>query len=177
MVATMNNGFFEKSKEFFEKGDLTNALEYYEKSIPYIDKTKERSNYIQYLNQLLNYCKKNNLIEEQAIVFRSLGRTYSLFKNYVESLKYHQESLKIQRKLGKNKEVAEGLLYLAEDFEVSGNYDESINAFHSASEIFHELGNLRKSKEIDKEVKRLKEFSREIYEDEYLVNKFRIKRD
>ena len=174
MVAIMNNEFFEKSKKFYEDGDLSNALEYYEKALSYIDTSKEKSSYIQFLSKVLDHCKQKELVEEQAIVLRSLGRTHSIFKNYVESLNYHRESLKIQRKLGRKKDVAEGLLYLAEDLEVSGNYNECINAFQTASEIFRELGKLKMCKEINKEVKRLKEFSKEMVEDEYYLNKFHI---
>lgn len=174
MVAIMNNEFFEKSKRFYENGDLSNALNYYEKALSYIDTSKEKSAYIQFLEKILNHCEENELIEEQAIVLRSLGRTHSIFKNYVESLNYHRESLKIQRKLGRKNDVAEGLLYLAEDLEVSGNYEECVNAFKSASEIFRDLGKLRKCKEIEREVTRLNEFSKEIFEDEYLMSKFRI---
>ena len=174
MVAIMNNDFFEKSKKFYNDGDLTNALDYYEKALSYIDTTREKSAYIQFLNKILDYCKEKELIEEQAIVLRSLGRTYSIFKNYVESLNYHRESLKIQRKLGRKNDVAEGLVYLAEDLEVSGNYEECINSFKNASEIFHELGKLRKCKEIEKEISRLNEFSKEMFEDEYLRSKFHV---
>jgi tetratricopeptide (TPR) repeat protein len=174
MVAIMNNEFFESSKKLFDQGDLTQALEHFEKSIPYIDGTRDKSRYIQYLNQLLDHCESNGMIEEQAIVLRALGRTCSIFKNYVDSLKYHQQSLQIQRRLGRKKDLAEGLLYLAEDLEVSGNYEDCINAFQSASEIFHKLGKLRKCKEINKEIVRLKEISEEIFEDEYLRTKFNI---
>ena len=174
MVAIMNNEFFEKSKKFFDNGDLPNALDYYEKAISYIDSQKEKSRYLQYLDKLLDYCKKNDLVEEQAIVLRSLGRTHSYFKNYVESLNYHRESLKIQRKLGKKKEVAEGLVYLAEDLEVSSNYDECIKTYKNAGQLFHELGKLKKAKEIMKEISRLQQFSKEMVEDEYLLNKFHV---
>jgi tetratricopeptide (TPR) repeat protein len=177
MVATINNEFFEKSKQFFEHADLTNALDYYEKALSFIDNTKEKSNYIRFLNQILEYCKNHQLIEEQAFVLRSLGRTYSIFKNYVESLKYHQESLKIQRKLGKKRDVAEGLLYLAEDLEISGNYDECINTFQTALNIYNELGKLTECKKIKKELNRLKEFSKDIYEAEYIMNKFHLDTD
>lgn len=174
MVAIMNNEFFEKSKKFYEDGDLSNALDYYEKALSYIDTTKEKSSYIQFLEKILHHCKENELIEEEAIALRSLGRTHSIFKNYVESLNYHRESLKLQRKLGRKRDVAEGLLYLAEDLEVSGNYEECINAFKTASEIFRELGKLRICKDIEKEVFRLNEFSKEIFEDEYLMSKFHV---
>jgi len=174
MVAIMNNEFFEKSKKFYEDGDLSNALDFYEKALSYIDTSKEKSAYVQYLNLILKHCKENQLVEEQAIVLRSLGRTHSIFKNYVESLNYHRESLKIQRKLGRKSDVAEGLLYLAEDLEVSGNYEECIKTFKNASEVFSELGKLRKCKEIEKEISRLNDFSKDIFEDEYFRNKFHI---
>jgi len=174
MVATLDNSYFEKSKTFFESGDIVNSLDTYEKAISYIDHSKDKSSHIQFLNQVLDYCRENELTEEEAIVLRSLGRTYSLFKLYVESLKCHEESLKIQRKLGKKLEVAEGLLFLAEDLEVSGNYDKCVDSFKDAANLFHELGKLRKKKDIQKEIKRLKEFSKEMVEDEYLLHKYNI---
>ena len=173
MVAIMSNNFFEQSKAFFEDGDIKNTLESYEKAISYIDQ-KDKSIYLQFLNQILSYCREKNLKEEEAIVLRSLGRTHSIFKQYVESLKYHEESLKIQRKLGKKMDVAEGLLYLAEDLEVSGNYENCIKAFEDAEEIFQELGKLRKVKEIKKELARLSDFSKQMVEDEYYLKEFNI---
>ncbi len=173
MVAIMSNNFFEQSKTFFEDGDIKNTLESYEKAISYIDQ-KDKSIYLQFLNQILSYCREKNLKEEEAIVLRSLGRTHSIFKQYVESLKYHEESLKIQRKLGKKMDVAEGLLYLAEDLEVSGNYENCIKAFEDAEEIFRELGKLRKVKEIKKELQRLSDFSKQMVEDEYYLKEFNI---
>jgi len=105
---------------------------------------------------------------------RALGRTYSIFKNHAESMKCHYQSLKIQKKLGKKVETAEGLVFLAEDLEISGNYDKSVEAFKEASEIFQDLGKLRKVKEISKEIGRLGEFSKEMVEDEYLLHKFNV---
>ncbi|TFG01985.1 MAG: tetratricopeptide repeat protein [Promethearchaeota archaeon] len=173
MVAIMNQNFFEQSKTFFENGDIKNTLEAYEKAISYIDQ-KDKSSYIQFLNQILSHCRENNLKEEEAVVLRSLGRTHSIFKQYVESLKYHEESLKIQRKLGKKIDVAEGLLYLAEDLEVSGNYENCIKAFQDAEELYQELGKLRKVKEIKKELSRLMDFSKQMVEDEYYLKEFNI---
>ena len=173
VVAIMNNNFFEQSKTFFENGDIKNTLETYEKAISYIDQ-KDKSSYLQFLNQILSYCKENNLKEEEAVVLRSLGRTHSIFKQYVESLKYHEESLKIQRELGNKMDVAEGLLYLAEDLEVSGNYENCIKAFQDAEELYQELGKLRKVKEIQKELSRLMDFSKQMVEDEYYLKEFNI---
>ncbi|MHA1660739.1 MAG: tetratricopeptide repeat protein [Promethearchaeota archaeon] len=171
-----NNQLFEKSKEFFNKRDIINTIDAFEKYISYIKGSKEgkKSEYFKFLNDLLKYCKDKNLKEEEALVLRALGRTYSIFKKYPESLKFHWESLKIQRKIGKNISVAEGLIFLAEDLEVSGDYDECIKTYLDAVNIFRELGKLKKVKDIEKEISRLKEFSREIVEDEYIMNKFHI---
>ena len=169
----MSNEFFEKSKIFFESGDISNTLESYEKSIAYID-PKYKSSYIQFLNQILKYCREKQLEEEEAIALRSLGRTHSIFKQYVESLRYHEESLRIQRKLGNKNEVAEGLLFLAEDLEISGNYEHCLKAFEDSTEIFHELGKPRKAKEIQKEVDRLRSFSEEMVKEESILKKFHM---
>jgi len=169
----MNNEFFEKSKIFFESGDISNTLESYEKSIAYID-PKDKSSYIQFLNLILKHCKEKQLEEEEAIALRSLGRTHSIFKQYVESLRYHEESLRIQRKLGNKTEVAEGLLFLAEDLEVSANYEHCLKAFEDATEVFHDLGKLGKAKEIQKEVDRLRSFSEQMVEEESYLKKFHM---
>ena len=179
MVTIMdNNQLFEKSKEFFEKGDVTNTLDTYEKAISQIyrskDKEKEKSDYYQFLDNLLNHCRENNLKEEEALVLRAMGRTYSIFKQYAESLKFHWESLKIERKIGKKLDVAEGLVFLAEDLELSGNFEECIKTYQDAVNTYRELGKLRKAKEIQKEVDRLKEFSKQMLEDEYYLSKFHI---
>ncbi|MHA2280351.1 MAG: tetratricopeptide repeat protein [Promethearchaeota archaeon] len=177
MVASIEHEeLFEKSKKFFEEKDIENTLDHYEKAIERIDrsKLKNKSDYINFLQGILQYCQENNLPEQEALVLRALGRTYSLFKQHVESMKYHYQSLKIQKKLGKKAETAEGLVFLAEDLEVSGNYDKSIEAFQEATEIFEDLGKLRKIKDITKEINRLKEFSEEMVEDEYLLHKFNV---
>ncbi len=177
MVASIEHeDLFEKSKKFFEEKDIENTLDHYEKAIERIDRTKlkNKSDYLQFLQAILEYCQENNLPEQEALALRALGRTYSLFKLYPESMKYHYQSLKIQKKLGKKVETAEGLVFLAEDLEVSGNYDKSIETFEEASEIFSELGKLRIVKNITKEVKRIKEFSKEMVEDEYMLHKFHV---
>ncbi|MFW9822740.1 MAG: tetratricopeptide repeat protein, partial [Candidatus Thorarchaeota archaeon] len=162
MVASIeHHELFEKSKKFFEEKDIENTLDHYEKAIERIDrsKLKNKSDYIQFLQAILQYCQEHNLSEQEALVLRALGRTYSIFKQHAESMKFHYQSLKIQKKLGKKVETAEGLVFLAEDLEVSGNYDKSIKTFQEASEIYKELGKLRRTKEIIKEINRLKEFS------------------
>ncbi len=169
-----NNDYLKKSKSFFESGDIINSLEAYEKAIAYIDHSKDKASYFQMLNKILNYCRENELVEEEAIVLRSMGKTYSFFKQYVESLKYHEESLKIQKKLGNKLEVAEGLVFLAEDLEVSGNYNKCVKSFQEAANLFHEQGKLRRNKEIKKKITKLEAFSKEMVEDEYYLNKFNV---
>jgi tetratricopeptide (TPR) repeat protein len=177
MVASIDHHeLFEKSKKFFEDKDIDNTLDHYEKAIERLDrsKIKNKSDYVTFLEAILEFCRENNLPEQEALVLRALGRTYSLFKQHVESMKCHYQSLKIQKKLGKKVETAEGLVFLAEDLEVSGNYDKSVETFQEASEIFQDLGKLRKVKDIKKEIDRLKEFSKEMVEDEYFLNKFHV---
>lgn len=176
MVATMDN--FEKSKEFFEQGDIANTIEAYEKAIVHLDRLGEqqKKELIQFLNKLLKHCQDNGLKNEEAMVLRALGRTYSKFKQHVEGLKYSYQALKIQMKIGKKLDIADSLVFLAEDLEVSGNYDECIKTFSEAVEAFHELGKLKREKEIKKEISRLKEFSKQMTEDEYLLQKFNIEK-
>jgi len=177
MVASINHTeLFEKSKKFFESGDILNTLENFQKAMERIDRTqiKNKAEYIQFLEDILTHCRENNLPEEEALVLRTLGRTYSLFKQYPESMKYHYQSLKIQKKLGKKLETAEGLVFLAEDLEVSGNFDICIQTFQEASELYQELGKLRNVKEIKKEITRLESFSKEMVEDEYILHKFNV---
>ena len=177
MVAIMDNvEFIEKSKKCFEDRDIPNTLDNFEKAINRIDRTNitNKSDYIQFLQSVLRYCQENDLHEQEALVLRTLGRTYSLFKHHAESMKCHYQSLKIQKRLGKKVETAEGLVFLAEDLEVSGNYDKSVETFEEASEVFRDLGKLKKIKEITKEINRLKEFSKEMVEDEYMLNKFHV---
>ncbi|MFX1376617.1 MAG: tetratricopeptide repeat protein [Promethearchaeota archaeon] len=177
MVASIDHqGLYEKSKKFFEDKDIDNTIDHYEKALERLDRTKitNKSEYIKFLESILEHCKVNNLPEQEALVLRALGRTYSIFKQHAESMKYHYQSLKIQKKLGKKVETAEGLVFLAEDLEVSGNYDRSIETFQEASEIFKDLGKLRKVKDITREINRLKEFSKEMVEDEYYLHKFNV---
>ncbi len=177
MVASINHTeLFEKSKKFFESGDILNTLDNFQKAMEHIDRThiKNKNEYIQFLEDILTHCRENNLPEEEALVLRTLGRTYSLFKQYPESMKYHYQSLKIQKKLGKRLETAEGLVFLAEDLEVSGDFGKCIQTFQEASELYQELGKLRNVKEIKKEITRLKAFSKEMVEDEYILHKFNV---
>ena len=177
MVASINHTeFFEKSRKFFENGDILNTLENYQKAMERIDRTQvqNKTEYIHFLESILKHCKDNNLPEEEALALRALGRTHSLFKQHAESMKYHYLSLKIQKKLGKKLETAEGLVFLAEDLEVSGNFDKCVEIFKEAEEIFQDLGKLKNVKEINKEISRLQEFSREMVEDEYMLQKFNV---
>ena len=174
MVATVEN--FKKSKEFFKSGELTSALESLDKVLEHFDQAKElnKTEMLQFLNDLLQHCRDNNLPNEEATVLRTLGRLHSKLRNHVEGLKYSYQALKIQKKIGKKLDIAESLVFLAEDLEISGNYDECIQTFTEAAEMFHELGKLRKEKDVIKEINRLKAFSKEIVEDEYIMNKFHI---
>lgn len=170
----MNNNYFKKSKTSFQNGDLSNTLNFFEKSIPKIDKSEEPSKYLNFLNELLGYCKEKNLVEVEAVVLRFLGRVNLQFEKYVESLNFHKESLKIQRKLGKKLEIANQLLFLGEDLELLERYEESIKSLTSAADLFKELGKYKKVKEINKEITRIKDFSKKMLEDEYLLNKFHV---
>jgi len=106
MVASINHTeLFEKSKKFFESGDILNTLEHYTKAMERLDrsKLKNKNEYVQFLQDIINHCRENNLPEEEALALRTLARTYSIFKQHAESMKYHYQSLKIQKKLGKHK--------------------------------------------------------------------------
>ena len=92
----------------------------------------------------------------------------------MEGLKFSYQALKIQKKIGKKLDVAESLVFLAEDLEVSGNYEECVQTFTEAAEIFHEMGKLRKENDVIKEINRLKAFSKQMVEDEYIMNKFHV---
>ena len=174
MVATIDE--FEKSKEFFQIGDIRKTLESYEKAIEHIDRSKSglKTELLSFLEKILQYTRDNDLKSEEAMVLRAIGRTHTKFKNHVEGLKYSYQALKIQKKIGKKLDIAESLAFLAEDLEVSGNFDECTKTFEEAAEMFHELGKLRKEKELKKEITRLKSFSKNILEDEYLMNKFHV---
>jgi tetratricopeptide (TPR) repeat protein len=174
MVATVEN--FKKSKEFFKNGDVLNALESFDKVLEHFDQAKElnKTEMLQFLDKILLHCKDNNLPNEEATVLRTLGRLHSKLRNHVEGLKYSYQALKIQKKIGKKLDIAESLVFLAEDLEVSGNYDDCIQTFTEAAEMFHEMGKLSKEKEIIKELTRLKAFSEEIVEDEYIRSKFHV---
>jgi len=174
MVATIDN--FEKSKEFFKSGDIHNALESFTKALDRSDLSNDsnKKELILFLENLLQYSKDNSLRDEEAMILRNLGRTHSKFKNHVEGLKYSYQALKIQKKIGKKLDIAESLVFLAEDLEIPGNYDECIKCFTEAAEIFHGLGKLNKENEIKNEIKRLKEFSEQIVKDEFNLKKFHI---
>jgi len=177
MVASIDHQeLYEKSKKFFEDKDIDNTIDHYEKAIERLDRTKitNKSDYINFLEAVLEYCRENSFPEQEALVLRALGRTYSIFKNHTESMKCHYQSLKIQKKLGKKVDTAEGLVFLAEDLEVSGNFDRTVETFQEASEIFQELGKLKEVEDITKEINRLKKFSKEMVEDEYLLHKFNV---
>ena len=135
MVATTDN--FQKSKEFFESGDIINTLVSFNEVIEHYDSTKNnrKKELIQFLNDLLQYCQDNNLQNEEAMVLRTLGRTHTKFRDHVKGLKYSYQVLKIQKKLGKKLDVAESLVFLAEDLEVSGNYEEVIKSFNEAFNV------------------------------------------
>jgi len=174
MVATIDN--FEKSKEFFESGDILNALGSFTKALDHSDTSKDaiKKKLILFLENLLQYSKDNNLRDEEAMVLRTLGRTHSKFRNHVEGLKYSYQALKIQKKIGRKLDIAESLVFLAEDLEISGNSDECIKSFAEAAEIFHELGKLDKEVEIKDEIRRLEVFSEQIVKDEFNLKKFNI---
>jgi tetratricopeptide (TPR) repeat protein len=174
MVATTD--IFQKSKEFFESGDIFNTLLSFNEAIEHYDSKKgnKKNELIQFLNDLLQHCRDNNLQNEEAMVLRTLGRTHTKFKDHVKGLKYSYQALKIQKKLGKKLDVAESLVFLAEDLEVSGNYEEVVKSFNEAADLFHELGELEKEDVVRIEIERLKDFSKQMVDDEYFLNKYQV---
>ena len=173
MVAEIDD--FKKSKVLFQQGDISATLKSYEKVIEHLhNKKDQKKEILEFLDKILSYCQENDLVMEEATVLRALGRTHSKFKNHVEGLKFSYQALKIQKKLGKKQDVAESMEFLAEDLEVSGKYDECVKIFNEAGVIYKGLGKLKKVKDIEKEITRLKAFSEKILEDEYLMNKFNV---
>ena len=174
MVATVDN--FEKSKEYFKQGDILSTLDSFDKVIESIDrsKPKDKLRLIDFLNGLLTYCRENNLKKEEAFVLRALGRVHSKYKDHKEGLNYSYQAVKIHRGLGKKSDIADSLVFLAEDLEASGKFDECIKSYNEAADIYHEIGKRRKEKDIMKEISRLDQFSREEVEDEYIKHKFHI---
>jgi len=174
MVATTDN--FQKSKEFFESGDIINTLVSFNEAIEHYDSKKgyKKKELIQFLNDLLQHCQDNKLQNEEAMVLRTLGRTHTKFKDHVKGLKYSYQSLKIQKKLGKKLDIAESLVFLAEDLEVSGNYEEVIESFNEAADLFQELGELEKEGAVRLEIERLQDFSKQMVDDEYFLNKYQV---
>ncbi len=160
----------------FEGSERSNALESFTKALDRSDTSKDaiKKELILFLENLLQYSKDNNLRDEDAMVLRTLGRTHSKFRNHVEGLKYSYQALKIQKKIGRKLDIAESLVFLAEDLEISGNSDECIKSFTEAAEIFHELGKLDKEIEIKNEINRLEVFSEQIVKDEFNLKKFNI---
>ena len=103
-----------------------------------------------------------------------MGRTYSIFKKYPDSLKHHRLSLRIQRELGKKKEVGEGLLFMAEDLVVSGDFEECLKSYDEAKDIFQKLGKIKNVKDIEKKIKTLKDYSKEAVEEDFIMHKFHV---
>ena len=169
-----NENLFNRSKELFKSGDIESTLETYEKALSKIDHSADSKKYILFLQDILDYCREHNLKEEEAVALRAMGRTYSIFKKYVDSLKYHWLSLKIQRKLGKKKEVAQGLTFVAEDLEVRGDYDESRESYNEAIRIYEELGKTDEVEALKEKLKRIENFSKEALEEDYIRSKFNI---
>lgn len=177
MVSTLDNELLKKCQTHFRNKEIRHTLECFEQVLSYVDDTADQAKYILFLKEILEYCRANHLIEEEAVVLRSLGRTHSIFNQHYESLSYHREALKIQRKLGRKLEIAESLVLMGESLEFNEKYKECIDAYKSAAGIFHDLGKLRKEKDLKKEIARIEAFSRDIIEDEYILKKFHIERD
>ncbi|MGQ4874237.1 MAG: hypothetical protein ACP6IY_09220 [Promethearchaeia archaeon] len=174
MVLTTKNDISDFPKKAFQKGDIKKTLEDCEKMLSNRELSKKKDQYLNFLKEILDFCKEKRLLEEEAITLRILGRAYSQFNDHKLSQKYHENSIKIQKKLGRKTDTAEGLVFLAEDLEVSGKYDKCLEALEAAKNIFREMGKLRRAKEIDKEISRLKDFSRQMTEDEYYLQKFHL---
>ncbi|MBY9007948.1 MAG: hypothetical protein KGD63_14495 [Candidatus Lokiarchaeota archaeon] len=174
MVAIMGEDLFKRSKEFFKSKDIKNTLETYEKFLHNLDHTKDHKEYIDFLKNILTFCEKKGLRDEEALILRDMGRTYSIFKKYPDSLKHHRLSLKIQRQLGKKREVADGLLFIAEDLVVSGAFEECFKSYEEAMDIYQKLGNIENVRKIENKLKSLKEYSKEAVEEDYIMNKFHV---
>lgn len=174
MVATMKDGFFEKCRGYFENGDLTNTIDCFEKSIALINKDDDPQPYYDFLMRLLEHCQENQLKDEEALVLRTLGRTHSIFSDYIKSLNFHRESLKIQRKIGRKLDIANGLVFMAEDLEITEKFEDCIDAYQGAQDMFKEIGKIRKAKELEKKITQLKKITKELEKDEFYLRKFHL---
>ena len=65
MVATIDG--FEKSKEFFQIGDIRSTLESYEKAIEHIDRSESgvKTELFNFLEKILQYTRDNELKLEE----------------------------------------------------------------------------------------------------------------
>lgn len=174
MVATFED--FEKAKELFNSGDIISSLDTFDKFLDQLDRSKAniKLEIFQFLENILSHCQKSDLPNEEAVVLRTLGRAHTKYKEHSEALKYSYQALKVRKRLGKKLDIADSMVFLAEDLEVSGNYKECIENFSEAAGIYHELGKLRKEKEVRKELTRLESFSKQMVEDEYYLQKFHV---
>lgn len=180
MVAIMsNNELFEKSRLCFNEGDVQAAIEHLEALISSMNagEIKENDDHVQYLNDLLKYCRDNQLVELEAKVLRVLGTAYRLLNKLKESENFHHESLKIQRKSGRKADLADGLVLLSDSLQINGKHDECLDALKTAADIYRELGKLRREKELRKHISKLEKFSKDMLDEDYYVRKFHIRRD
>ncbi len=176
MVASLDNRF-EETKKLFESGDISDSLGRLEEMLSSITPSDDQTKYVTLLKDILEHCRKNKLKEQEALALRALGRTHSIFGQHFESLNYHRESLKLQRKLGRKVDIAQGLVMLGEDLEIAGEYKESLEAFKNAYELIYELGKRRQAKDIQKQIERLETFSKEMDKDEFYLKKFHLYRE
>ena len=161
-LQTQNENYFIGSNYLVHNSKIQNGCKYFggEKIVDFILFDIKIGNWWLKREEVINIAKQLEIKVVPILYTGTIGDAIKYIKSGVKSVYGNF--------------IAEGLVFLAEDLEVSGNYNECINMFTDAAEILHELGNLKKEKDIRKELERLKKFSKEMVEDEYIMQKFHV---
>lgn len=119
LAATFNNtGFI-----YNNQGDVSQALEYFFRSLKLYDKLKDKKGIAQAAN--------------------NIGLVYHQQENIPMALRYYHKALKIREQIGNKKGIANSLNNLGFIYESQNNVDMALMYLNRSLDIYKELGNQR----------------------------------
>lgn len=137
-----NTGNFSKANEQYQKvlaanpKDITSLL-----AIGRVDiKSGDSRASLDPLNRALSLAVQVDNQEQKALILQALGIAYSDLNKPEEALQNYEQSLKIKRRLGQQKGIADSLNMIASVYEVLGKSALALSDAKEALKIYREIG-------------------------------------
>jgi eukaryotic-like serine/threonine-protein kinase len=136
-----NSGDFAKAREFYQKllaanpKDITTLLAM--SRVEILSGNPQAS--LDPLNRGLSLAIQMENQEQKGTILHVLGAAYSYLNKPDDALQNYQQALKMRRRLGQKKGIADSLNMIAETYDVLGKSDLAVKNYNDALQIYREI--------------------------------------